>query len=178
MTEKETCEKLNAAREAYMSLASLDTFDLPADHATYKRKVAAHILYLRTQAAFNGTSAEPTIEYLYGKQTATPCPSMRKEGVIGRFGEDWAYIDWQGESLRFQSRHLLGYNAPLKRGLRVAFTMGEGLCAVEVTVIGDAQSEAAYAKVKASKDAALETERKDKERRERIRARRNGGRIS
>lgn len=108
-------------------------------------------------------------------ETVIPTPS-RKEGVIGRFGTNWGYVDWQGESLRFT--RVLGYTGPLKQGMRVAFTMGEALCAVEVTLIGHAESEAAYAKVKASKDKQMAAEKTERERRERIKALRNGGRKS
>lgn len=64
-------QAMKQAEEMYKAYARLDTFDLPADHATYKRKVAAHITFLRAQAAYLGTSNEHLIAYLYGKGAVT-----------------------------------------------------------------------------------------------------------
>ena len=78
-----TYEDVRAAEKAHADLCLIDTFDLPADHATYKRKVAAHIHLLRTQAAYIGTpgSAEHIIGYLYGK-SAMQAPAFTPTPII------------------------------------------------------------------------------------------------
>jgi hypothetical protein len=79
-----TREDVLAAEKIYADLCLIDTFDLPADHATYQRKVAAHIHLLRIQAERIGTpgSAEHIIGYLYGKgmmQTPIVVPPLNEQ---------------------------------------------------------------------------------------------------
>jgi hypothetical protein len=62
------------AEQVYMDYARLDTFDMPADHATFKRKVSAHIAYLRAKQAYTGVRSDAMIAYLYGAQNAPQTP--------------------------------------------------------------------------------------------------------
>lgn len=70
-TKDDLYNEVKQAEEIYIQYMRMDTFDLPADHATYKRKVAAHIAYLRAQAAYTGLSNDHLIAYLYGKGAVT-----------------------------------------------------------------------------------------------------------
>lgn len=78
VTMSDLYQTMKEAEEVYIRYMRLDTWDLPADHATYKRKVAAHIDYLRAQAAYTGLNNEYLITYLYGAKNA---PQSRQEGA-------------------------------------------------------------------------------------------------
>lgn len=73
-TQNALYAELTAARQTYHALDAIDTFDFALDHADYRRKMNAHITYLRLQAEYIGTpgSAESVIAYLYGKKHAQP----------------------------------------------------------------------------------------------------------
>jgi cold shock CspA family protein len=65
---------MERAETVYMDYARMDTFDMPADHATFKRKVSAHIAFLRAQSAYTGVRSDAMITYLYGAQNAHQTP--------------------------------------------------------------------------------------------------------
>jgi cold shock CspA family protein len=67
-------DAMTMAEQVYMDYARLDTFDMPADHATFKRKVAAHIAFLRAKQAYTGVRSDAMIAYLYGVQNAPQTP--------------------------------------------------------------------------------------------------------
>lgn len=69
-SKEDLYQAMKAAEIVSNEYARLDTFDMPADHATYKRKVAAHVAFLRAQAAYTGVNNEGIIAYLYGAQKA------------------------------------------------------------------------------------------------------------
>lgn len=79
---------MKAAEEIYNAYVRLDTFDLPADHATYKRKVAAHIAYLRAQAAYTGLSNDHLIAYLYGKGAVTKTAPQSPQTPVSSPAQD------------------------------------------------------------------------------------------
>jgi hypothetical protein len=86
-------QAMKEAEETYIHYMRMDTFDLPADHATYKRKVASHIAYLQAQAAFTGLSNDALIVYLYGKnalqstQKANSSPSTASQVTASEMAE-------------------------------------------------------------------------------------------
>jgi hypothetical protein len=67
-------DAMTMAEKVYMDYARLDTFDMPADHATFKRKVSAHIAFLRAKQAYTGVRSDAMITYLYGVQNAPQTP--------------------------------------------------------------------------------------------------------
>jgi hypothetical protein len=67
-------DAMTMAEQVYMDYARLDTFDMPADHATFKRKVSAHIAFLRAKQAYTGVRSDAMITYLYGAQNAPQTP--------------------------------------------------------------------------------------------------------
>lgn len=82
LSGEELYQDMVAAQAVSNEYALLDTFDLPADHATYKRKVQAHVTALRAAAAYTGCSAEPVIEYLYGKgKTVQAAPIVPQDAL-------------------------------------------------------------------------------------------------
>lgn len=72
VTKHDLYQAMKEAEEVYIRYMRLDTWDLPADHITYQRKVRAHINYLRASAAFTGMNNEYLIAYLYGVKNALP----------------------------------------------------------------------------------------------------------
>jgi hypothetical protein len=75
-------DAMTMAEQVYMDYARLDTFDMPADHATFKRKVAAHITYLRAKQAYTGVRSDAMITYLYGAQNAPQTPHNGPSAVV------------------------------------------------------------------------------------------------
>lgn len=66
-----TYDDVQRLRAAHVeALTTLDTFDLPASHPTYVRKVTAHLAYVLAQAAYTGMDATFLIVLVYGKKVA------------------------------------------------------------------------------------------------------------
>lgn len=84
LSGEELYQDMVATQVVSNEYALLDTFDLPADHATYQKKVRAHITALRAAAAYTGCSAEAVIEYLYGKGKTVQAAPIAPQGALPR----------------------------------------------------------------------------------------------
>lgn len=64
-----TFEEYARLKADWFALSQSDTFDLPADHPAYARKVQAHLAFLHAQAAYTGIDNTAVIVLIYGKET-------------------------------------------------------------------------------------------------------------
>ncbi len=144
-----THDEFNAALSAWAKTMDLDFTDRD------NRKRDAHVTYLKAQDAYFGvTMADAMIKMLYPELAApAPLPEGRFEGRLTWYGK-YGYIYATGfvNNLRVTRKDIMGSRAiRTYEQLTVTFSLSENeamgyMHACRVVIIGDDDSEAAYAR--------------------------------
>lgn len=163
-TTKITAGDVDAAYDEYARVQNLTGTNDPLSEPYYSNTKAAHIRFLRAEAAFLGYDANARIAFFYGKEAlietppapATPAPAAPVETPAStpeRIRGTVAYWNGQSGSIAYECgfdtqwfTRILGGVTP-HRGMQVEFEFAAGIWghkAIHVMAVGNAKSEAAY----------------------------------